>query len=98
MRAELHALKDHKPDLTDPENPEITDWSNAVRGKFYRPLKKQVTVRFDMDVLEWFKNTGPKYQTLMNLACREYMMRHIGTARASALHARVKKNKNSNQE
>lgn len=76
MRAQLKALKDREPDLTDPEHPEMTDWSNAVRGKFYRPLKKQVTIRLDLSVLEWFKQNAKQYQTLINTACIEYMLHH----------------------
>jgi uncharacterized protein (DUF4415 family) len=49
-------------------------WKNAVRGKFYRPVKKQVTVRLDADVLEYFKaKQGGKrgYQTAINAALRK---------------------------
>ena len=53
--------------------PEVTDWSNAVVGKFYRPIKKQVTLRLDADMLEWFKAKGGKYQARINKALREYM-------------------------
>lgn len=85
MRKELRALKHRKVDLTDPDAPEII-WKNPVVGKFYRPRKKQVTMRFDAAVLDWFKSAAPHYQTLMNIACREYMMRHqkikIKTTRA----------------
>ncbi len=77
MRAELEALKYIEPDLTDPENPETTDFSGFVRGKFYRPRKEQVTIRFDADVLDWFRRADMKYQTLINVVCREYMMRHM---------------------
>lgn len=49
-------------------------WKNAVRGKFYRPVKKQVTVRLDADVLEYFKakQGGARgYQTAINAALRK---------------------------
>ena len=49
-------------------------WKNAVRGKFYRPVKKQVTLRIDADVLEWFKaqQGGARgYQTKINAALRK---------------------------
>lgn len=49
-------------------------WKNAVRGKFYRPVKKQVTVRLDADVLEYFKakQHGKRgYQTAINAALRK---------------------------
>lgn len=69
----LAAMPDDKIDLNDPDAPEITDWGNAVRGKFYRPIKKLISIRIDMDVLDWFKHAGNKYQKLINQACREYM-------------------------
>lgn len=76
---ELKALKNRKIDLSDKDAPEITNWEKAVIGKFYRPVKKQITVRIDADVLEWFKLTAEKYQTLINTACREYMVHHKKT-------------------
>lgn len=76
MKRELRALQHRKIDFSDiPE----TDFRNAIRGKFYRPLKKQVTVRIDYDVLHWFQHHAKKYQTLINEACREYMMHHLKT-------------------
>ena len=68
----IAAMPDEDIDLT--EMPEWTDFSNAVRGKFYRPVKKQVTLRVDGDVLEWFKaKQGGKrgYQTAINAALRK---------------------------
>lgn len=73
---ELKSLKHRKIDLSDKEAHEITDWEKAVVGKFYRPVKKQITVRIDADVLDWFRHAAKKYQTLINLACREYMINH----------------------
>lgn len=49
-------------------------WKNAVRGKFYRPVKKQVTLRLDADLIEWFKTKqgGVRgYQTAINAALRK---------------------------
>ena len=49
-------------------------WKNAVRGKFYRPNKKQVTLRLDADLIEWFKaqQGGARgYQTAINAALRK---------------------------
>lgn len=76
MMKELKALKQRKIDLSDEDAPEITNWEKAVVGKFYRPIKKQITVRIDADVLEWFRHVAKKYQILINIACREYMMHH----------------------
>lgn len=35
--------------------------------------KQQVTLRLDADVLQFFRDTGKKYQSRINAALREYM-------------------------
>jgi len=50
----LAALSDADIDLGD--MPEVTDWSDARRGLFYRPLKKQLTLRLDADVVAWLRH------------------------------------------
>jgi uncharacterized protein (DUF4415 family) len=60
-------------DIDFSDIPEITDWSGMVRGKFYRPIKKQVSLRIDADILDWFKNHNPQYQTAINTALRQYV-------------------------
>jgi len=70
----LAALPDDEIDTSD--IPEQTDWKGAVVGKFYRPIKKPVTIRLDADVLAWFKGANKKYQTAINKALREYMDLH----------------------
>ena len=57
--------------------PEVRDWSGAVRGKFYRPLKRQLTLRVDAIVVDWFQRQAPKggYQTIMNPVLRQAMVR-----------------------
>jgi len=62
----LAALKDRDIDLSD--MPEIADWPGAVVGKFYRPIKKPVTVRLDADVIAWLKKQGKGYQTRIKRA------------------------------
>ena len=69
--ARLRRLKDEDIDLSD--IPEITDWSKAVVGKFYRPIKKSLTIRVDADVLAWLKSQGKGYQTRINRLLREAM-------------------------
>ncbi len=56
-------------------------WKNAVRGKFYRPVKRQVTLRLDADLIEWFKaqQGGARgYQTAINAALRKVVDRERG--------------------
>ena len=69
--ANIKQKEDKDIDFSD--IPEILDWTGAVRGKFYRPLKKHVTLRLDADVLEWFKRKHPKYQSAINIALRQYI-------------------------
>lgn len=75
---ELRGRPDAEIDLTDPDAPEVRDWSGAVRGAFYRPVKQPVTMRLDADVLAWFKSQGDArgYQTRINAALREYIAHH----------------------
>lgn len=73
---ELRALQHRSIGLPDIDAPEVSDWQRVVVGKFYRPVKKQVTLRLDADVLEWYRQVAEKYQTLINAACREYMLIH----------------------
>jgi len=41
----------------------------------YRVVKKPVTVRLDADILEWFQRDGRGYQTRINRALREMMVK-----------------------
>ena len=75
----LAKLPDEDIDTTD--IPEVTNFSGAVQGRFYRPVKQQVTLRIDADLLAWFKSRGGKYQTRINNALREYYEAHHGLAR-----------------
>jgi len=69
--AALARMPDDQIDLTDA--PEIREWRGAVVGKFYRPIKKPVTIRVDADVLAWLKRQGSGYQTRINKLLREAM-------------------------
>ncbi len=66
-----------KPDsaIDTSDIPVRKNWSRAVIGKFYRPVKSQVTMRIDADVLAWFKSQGGPYQTAVNAALREHVER-----------------------
>ncbi len=77
QREEVASLaKQSDSDIDTSDIPEVTDWAGAEVGKFYRPMKKQVTLRLDADMLEWFREQGNKYQTRINQALREYMNSH----------------------
>jgi uncharacterized protein (DUF4415 family) len=84
----LLRLRDEDIDTSD--IPEITDWSKAVVGKFYRPIKSPVTIRLDADVLAWIKRSGPGYQTRINALLRQAMH---GRPRRPAANSRAKKSR-----
>jgi uncharacterized protein (DUF4415 family) len=75
--AELKAMVDDPNFVVDTSDiPEWTDeqWKNAVRCRFYRPVKKQITARLDADVLDWLKKQGKGYQSRMNAILRREML------------------------
>lgn len=75
--ARLAAQPDAKIDLSEiPELPE-SFWRNAVRNPFHRPVKQQLTVRLDADVVAWLRRQGKGYQTRLNQALREVMLKDI---------------------
>jgi uncharacterized protein (DUF4415 family) len=80
QRAELKALAARSDAQIDTRDiPEVRDWAGAKRGLFYRPVKQQLTLRVDADVVAWFKGRarrGGGYQTNMNHALREHMERN----------------------
>jgi uncharacterized protein (DUF4415 family) len=61
-------------DIDTSDIPELRDWSGAVVGKFYRPIKEPVTIRLDADVLAWLKSQGRGYQTRINYLLRRAML------------------------
>ncbi len=81
QKAEIKALAnlpEEKIDTTD--IPEILDWSGARRGMLYRPVKQQITLRLDADVLAWFRANAPGgrgYQTEINRVLREHAQRAV---------------------
>ncbi len=79
QRADLQTLEELPDDQINTNDiPELLDWSGAERGVFYRPVKKQITLRLDADVISWFKahaQGGRGYQTDINQALREHVIR-----------------------
>ncbi|MGE0282992.1 MAG: BrnA antitoxin family protein [Rhizobiaceae bacterium] len=79
QRAELDALKarpDSEIDFSD--IPPLTEkfWRNAKRNPYFRPVKQQLTLRLDADLIAWFKHNAEGkrgYQSRINRALREYV-------------------------
>ncbi len=72
----LAALRDEDIDFSD--IPEQLDWKDAKRGVFYKPIKQQLTLRLDADVVDWFKRQGAGYQSRINAALRAHVGRKVG--------------------
>ena len=73
----INELPDDRIDTSDiPELPKGA-WRNAIRGRFYRPLKQAVSLRLDVDVVAWLKKPGKGYQTRANRILRQRMLTEI---------------------
>ncbi len=80
--AAIAAKKDADIDFSDA--PPVLDWSGAEIGKFYRPVKKPVTMRLDSDIIEWLKTGGRGYQTRANWLLRHAMIHNMKQGRRRA--------------
>ena len=77
VRKELSALAakpENEIDFSDIPATTKDAWRGASQGRFYRPLKQQLTVRIDADVLEWLKGQGSGYQSRLNEILRAAML------------------------
>jgi uncharacterized protein (DUF4415 family) len=75
--ASLAERPDSEIDFSD--IPPLTEsfWKNAVRNPFYRPVKQQLTVRLDADVVAWLRRRGRGYQTRLNQVLRKAMLEDL---------------------
>lgn len=85
QRKELAALSkmtDDQIDYSDiPKLPE-----SFLRKGLYRPVKRQVTVRIDADILEWLRSQGTGHHSRLNQILRSAMLSDLANA-ARRLHA-----------
>lgn len=63
---ELEASIDHE------EEGEI-DWNTEYEGFPPVAVKKQITLRLDPEIIDFFRDQGPGYQTRMNQVLRSYV-------------------------
>jgi uncharacterized protein (DUF4415 family) len=73
---EAYRKRDRRLD-SDPDAPQLPSeyWNNAVIGKYYRPLKTQISFRIDNEVLDWLKSKGQGHLSRINEILRERMTR-----------------------
>jgi uncharacterized protein (DUF4415 family) len=71
--AALAAMPDNRIDDSDaPFRPDAV-WVKAVD---FPRAKKQITLRIDEDILNFFRETGSRYQTRINAVLRSYVQTH----------------------
>jgi uncharacterized protein (DUF4415 family) len=54
IQAEADVLAEEQVDTND--IPEVRGWDDAKRKVFYRPIKKQIMLRLDADLVDWSKS------------------------------------------
>lgn len=75
----LDTMKDQDIDFSDiPEVP-AEMFARGILRRGLKPVirKKQLTLRVDSDVVEWYQRQGPGYQTRINSLLRAYMKEHL---------------------
>jgi uncharacterized protein (DUF4415 family) len=71
---QAYAKRDRRLDK-EPDAPQLPPeyWNNAVIGKYYRPLKTQISCRIDNEVLDWLKSHGKGHLSRINEILRDRM-------------------------
>lgn len=74
----IDTLQDKDIDFSDCREitPEMFAETVVRKGLQLVPRKTRITLRMDVDVLEWFKTQGRWYQTCMNALLRAHMKAH----------------------
>jgi uncharacterized protein (DUF4415 family) len=52
----------------------LLDRETGAEARWNRPRKRRISLRVDVEVVEWFKSKGPGYQTRINRILRRVMM------------------------
>jgi uncharacterized protein (DUF4415 family) len=84
--ARLRRMGEQEIERTSP--PELTDlpedfWADAE--VVVAPLKQAISLRVDQDVLNWFREQGPRYQTRINAVLRAYVSQAKGVRRSGRI-------------
>jgi uncharacterized protein (DUF4415 family) len=52
----------------------LADEETGAESHWNRPRKRRISLRVDIEVVDWFKSRGPGYQTRMNRILRRVMV------------------------
>ena len=73
----VRALTDEEIDkaiASDPDAAPIMTDEELARGHIVYPEpKRQISIRLDREVIDWFKRQGPGYRTRINAVLRAFM-------------------------
>ena len=70
-----YADRDIRLDSSDPDCPTMPPefWDGAAIGKYFRPVKTQISFRIDNEFLDWLKSKGDGHLIRINEILREKM-------------------------
>ena len=80
--SKLQSEPEDKIDLSDIPEIDPEKLSEAARGRFYRPVKQQITARIDADIVAWLKAGGKGYQSRLNAILRREMHEAVSKKKA----------------
>ena len=72
--AAISNIKDEEINTTDIQPLTDDSFKNAIFNPYYKPVKKQLTVRLDAVLIEWLKSQGKGYQTRLNDILKKAMI------------------------
>ena len=52
----------------------LAEEERGAEAHWNRPRKRRISLRVDIEVIDWFKSKGPGYQTRINRILRRVMM------------------------
>jgi len=70
----LYARRDRSLDRSDVPQLSPAQWAKGEIGRFYRPIKTQISFRIDADLLAWLKSKGEGHLSRINTILRERML------------------------
>ena len=72
--AAISNIKDEEINTLDIQPLSDDSFKNAIFNPYYKPVKKQLTVRLDAVLIEWLKGQGKGYQTRLNDILKKAMI------------------------
>ena len=52
----------------------LAEEERGAEARWNRPRKRRISLRVDVEVVDWFKSKGPGYQTRINRILRKVMV------------------------